>query len=173
MVCVRLAASLAMGASPGNSSGAENLSERVSPRQRECLRLVYRRRTSKEIALELGLGIGTVDTYIGEAVAALRARNRRHAAELLHASEETSDTPRKLELENTGVVQPGLAGTFPVPEARVPTWARTLPFRTKGVPYNDLSPFLRLFWIAQLAIALAAGFGMLAVGLEVLSRFFR
>ena len=61
--------------------------ERLSPRQRECLRLAYQRRTTKEIARELGIRPGTVATYCSEAIAILGADNRRHAAELLHGLE--------------------------------------------------------------------------------------
>src|SRR3546814_16567075 len=57
-----------MKSSSGNSSGAEELFERLSPRQRECLRRIYLRSTSKEIATALDLGPGTVDTYITEAI---------------------------------------------------------------------------------------------------------
>jgi hypothetical protein len=39
-----------------------------------------------------------------------------------------------------------------------------------GVSANDLDLYLRYFWLVLLAIALAVGFGMLAVGLDVLSR---
>lgn len=159
-----------MKSSSGNSSGAEELFERLSLRQRECLRRVYLRGTSKEIAIALDLGPGTVDTYITEAISTLKARNRRHAAELLHAYEETADAPRKFEFEKAGVVEPGPDETSRSSEAKPLTWLQSLPFRTKGVPFNDLSPFLRFFWIVQLGIALAIGFGMLAVGLEVLSR---
>ena len=159
-----------MESSSGNSSGSGDLFERLSPRQRECLRWVYRRSTSKEIATELDLGVGTVDNYLAEAILTLQARNRRHAAELLHAHEEAAGAPCKFEFEKTGVAETGPDETSRSPEAKPLTWLQSLPFRTKGVPFNDLSPFLRFFWIVQLGIALAIGFGMLAVGLEVLSR---
>ena len=131
------------------------LCERLAPRQRECLRHVYRLKTSKEIALELGLGVGTVDTYISEAVAILRARNRRHAAELFHAFEDAAMTPRKMQLENTGV---GTGQADEPPEKAEPpptSWVRLLPLRTMGVSANDLDPYLRYFWLVFLAIALA------------------
>ncbi|MGN7930547.1 response regulator transcription factor [Sphingopyxis sp. 22461] len=147
------------------------LCERLTPRQRECLRHVYRLRTSKEIALELGLGVGTVDTYISEAVAILRARNRRHAAELFHNFEDDPASPRKMEGEYTGVGRGRPDESPEKAENPARSWARLLPLRTMGVSANDLSPYLRYFWLVLIAIALATGFGMLAVGLEVLSRF--
>ncbi|APX64586.1 hypothetical protein AV944_00540 [Sphingomonas sp. LK11] len=53
---------------------------KLSPRQRECLRMVWHRRTSKEIAAELGISASTVDGYIKEAMEVLGARDRRQAA---------------------------------------------------------------------------------------------
>jgi DNA-binding CsgD family transcriptional regulator len=53
---------------------------KLSPRQRECLRMVWHRHTSKEIAAELGISSSTVDGYIKEAMEILGARDRRHAA---------------------------------------------------------------------------------------------
>src|SRR3546814_4760689 len=75
------------------------------------------------------------------AISTLKARNRRHAAELLHAYEETSGAPRKFEFEKAGVVEPGPDETSRSSEAKPLTWLQSLPFRTKGVPFNDLSPF--------------------------------
>jgi hypothetical protein len=128
-------------------------------------------RTSKEIALKLGLGVGTVDTYISEGVAILRARNRRHAAELFHMYEGDPEYPRKMEGEYTGVGRERLDESPEEAENPSPSWARLLPLRTMGVSANDLSPYLRYLWLVLIAIALATGFGMLAVGIEVLSRF--
>src|SRR3546814_18476089 len=93
-----------MKSSSGNSSGAEALFERLSPRQRECLRRVYLRSTSKEIATALDLGPGTVDTYLTEAILTLKARNRRHAPTLVHDIEETAATPRTVDIEKEGLV---------------------------------------------------------------------
>ena len=156
------------------SDAVERISElcaRLTPRQRECLRHVYRLKTSKEIALDLGLGVGTVDTYISEAVAILHARNRRHAAELFHAVDGDPASPRKMEWENTGVGKEGPGESPERAEPPPPSWARLLPLRTMGVSENDLDLYLRYLWLVLLAIALAVGFGMLAVGIEVLSRF--
>ncbi|MDR6144974.1 DNA-binding CsgD family transcriptional regulator [Sphingomonas sp. SORGH_AS870] len=57
---------------------------RLSPRQIECLRLVWSRRaTSKEIAAELGISKSTVDKYIAEAIELTGARDRRQAAAMI------------------------------------------------------------------------------------------
>ncbi|MDE8652256.1 response regulator transcription factor [Novosphingobium album (ex Liu et al. 2023)] len=144
--------------------------ERLSPRQQQCLRLVYERRTSKEIALELGLGTGTVDAYLKEAIAVLGARNRRHAAELLHAHDEKTCSPGKLGAETLGVGTSGDGEAERFQDGRSSNWTSLLPYRPHGANGNDLKPLYRVFWIGQIGIACATGFGMLVVGLEVLSR---
>ena len=147
---------------------------RLSPRQKECLRIVYRRRTSKEIAAELGLSPGTVDTYCAEAVATLDARNRREAAEILHLSESGAgdQTPSKVEPRPSGVTEaPSILP--PIGHGNSPAdWRQLLPFRRKGAAHNDLPILARLGWIPGLAILAAIAFGMLASGLQVISALF-
>lgn len=55
----------------------------LKPQQRNCLRLVGKGLSSKEIAIELGLSPNTVDRYIHTAMATLGAANRRIAAKRL------------------------------------------------------------------------------------------
>lgn len=70
---------------------------RLSPRQLDCLRLVWSRRaTSKEIAAELGISKSTVDKYCAEAVELLDARDRRHAAAIVFGETPIADTPREI-----------------------------------------------------------------------------
>lgn len=47
---------------------------------------MWERRTSKEIAVELGISAATVDGYIKEAMEQLGARNRREAAAIAFGS---------------------------------------------------------------------------------------
>ncbi|MEH3046176.1 helix-turn-helix domain-containing protein [Sphingomonas adhaesiva] len=143
--------------------------QRLTPRQQECLRLTYERKTSKEIASTLGLSVGTVNTYISEAISVLGARNRRHAAELLHASEPPQATPDKVELHSEGV--PATPAATAVEPQGSGDWRRLLPIRAKGATGNDLSVTLRILWIFVLPVLAAIAFGMLAVGTRVLSDF--
>lgn len=53
---------------------------RLTPRQAECLRLLARPMRPKEIALELGLSVRTVEGYIAEAVERLEAGGSLAAA---------------------------------------------------------------------------------------------
>ncbi|MFT4054922.1 MAG: helix-turn-helix transcriptional regulator [Novosphingobium sp.] len=147
--------------------------ERLSPRHRECLRLVYRRYTSKEIAAELGIGVGTVNSYIKEAVAMLGARNRRHAAEMLFGDEDregNAQTPYKIEADSSGVASGAQFAPQFAPSLQPPGLFELLPSISKGIPRNELAPARRVFWILQLGSAVAIGFGMLVVGLDVISR---
>jgi len=147
------------------------LAERLSPRHKACLRLVYMRLTSKEIAAELGIGVGTVDSYIAEATTLLGARNRRRAAELLFSSEDVTP-PASLDPMFTGVSSSDAHSPPPTGSKQANVWLNLLPFRSSGVTRNELKPIQRLFWILQIAFAVAISFGMLATGLEVISRLF-
>lgn len=64
---------------------------RLTPRERECLRLVARHLQSKQIAQQLGISPYTVDKHIGEAMEKLEVRSRREAAILL--TEQGVDGP--------------------------------------------------------------------------------
>lgn len=145
---------------------------RLTPRHKQCLRLTYERRVTKEIAAELDLSVGTVNTYCTEAIALLGARNRREAAEMLHAYEQGDPTPLKIEPHSEGV--PSHSETAAALASEPATdWRSLLPLRRKGSPDNDLGILLRLAWIPLLALVFAIGFGMLAIGLGVLSDIIR
>lgn len=62
--------------------------ERLSVRERDCLRLVYAHHTSKSIALKLGFAKTSVDSYINRACAKLGLNDRKEAARLLHEHEQ-------------------------------------------------------------------------------------
>jgi DNA-binding CsgD family transcriptional regulator len=61
--------------------------ERLTARQRECLRLVGQGYTSKEIGPRIGLSHVTVDNYIRRALELLQVETRADAARLLLAYE--------------------------------------------------------------------------------------
>lgn len=62
---------------------------RLTEKQRDCMRLVVMRKSSKEIARELGIAKPTVDQRIANARQILGARNRDDAANIFarHAAE--------------------------------------------------------------------------------------
>ena len=139
--------------------------ERLSPRMRECLRLVYRRRTTKEIAAALVLSPGTVDGYVAEAVRLLGARNRVEAAERLHAWEAVP--PSDFAPQSTGVVAVPL--DQPVASDSGAGRRTPLPIRQQGATGNDLSILQRLGWILVLAIGIGIGIGGIANALRFAS----
>lgn len=55
----------------------------LTPQERECLRLVARHLSSKEIARELGISKASVDTYLNRARVKLGVASRRAAAQLV------------------------------------------------------------------------------------------
>lgn len=93
----------------------------LSPRQRECLRLVWERRTSKEIAAELGISASTVDGYIKEAIGLLNARDRRDAAAIVFGVGGITP-PDKKGAESSGVAAPDAAPIPPVVSTKRHFW---------------------------------------------------
>ena len=128
--------------------------DKLSPRQRECLRLYWvERLTSKEIGQRLGIAPSTVDGYFAEAVQTMAAKDRREAA--LLAFGET----------------PASSGGQPARVSTLNPWGRWLPLRTGA--HNDLSIPIRLLWILVLTIGCAVGFGALASGVHLVNEVFR
>ena len=168
----------------------------LTRRHRECLRGVKALKGSKEIATELGLGKSTVDSYLAEAVRLLGARNRREAAMALADHEAQADiqsigqvieeqveaNPHKIIPDSAGLV----SEPTPMPLPMAPDGSTvggavqgghvhasprlSLPVRRQGQARNDMTMAERLLWIPTIAVALAIGFGMLATGLDVMTR---
>lgn len=138
--------------------------ESLSPRQLECLRLVWERRISKEIARELGISKTTVDGYIAEAVQALGAKDRREAAAMVFAGY----TPDRVRGDPARVDQPGQASDVDAPAnepvdpgpRQYPTHGLGLPLSTGEQNRNDLSPLATVFWIFAIAFAAMAALAL-------------
>jgi len=123
------------------------MSASLSPRQQDCLRLVWERQaSSKEIAAELGISKPTVDGYIAEAVKALGARDRREAARIAFG-----DTPRAASGGDPARVEPP-AAPLPLPDPSKERWVETRPWRTRDRPNNTLSLGQTLAWIVAIAL---------------------
>lgn len=152
--------------------GSDRIAQ-LTPRERDCLRLVGRALSSKEIAIELGLSPFTVDEYIRSAVAKIGARNRREAARLLDLEERSKSPPEKLGDEPPRLAEPGHppAAMDPAGEERSPRWR--IPFLRQGRRYNDLGWRERLLWIVAGAVAIIVLFSQLASGMQVLESMFR
>lgn len=167
----------------------------LTEKQRECLRLVWRHRESKEIARALGISSHSVDGRIKTAMRTLGAQDRYEAARLLaqaeagaeaarndqplvYGSPDVPPVPRPEPQEDPlnvdeRLAEPMILGEaqavyrlMPAPEAR----GFGLPFPTQARRRNDLGVGARLIWVLAVAIGTAIAFGALAAGLEALSR---
>lgn len=120
--------------------------ERLSDKQRQCLRLVGRGMSSKEIALETGLTPLTVDTYVKAAMARLGVSNRREAARML-AFDEAS--------QGLGSPSSPVAGPPPVQQSADATavggWRHHVALPPLGGRWNELDWAARTFAILRIA----------------------
>jgi DNA-binding CsgD family transcriptional regulator len=139
----------------------------LTPRQLACLRGVADLLKPGEIATRLGMSESTVRGHLDAANRKLGTRRTADAARLLR-EHEAEQGPRDLPGTSSRVDPP----PPPAPVVEPPTGSspRWLPFRPRGARANLLSPLERLLWIFALAMLFAIGFGMLATGLEVLTR---
>jgi DNA-binding CsgD family transcriptional regulator len=126
----------------------------LTPKERECLRLVAQHCSSKEIARELGISKASVDTYCNRARAKLGVTSRRAAAQMVMMLER-----------GEGVEPPVEAVAVAPPPAPAPVVAAVsvLP------PLSSLGPLARLGIIVGGAVVLALAFGMLLSGLQTLN----
>jgi DNA-binding CsgD family transcriptional regulator len=167
--------------------------ERLTDKQRECLRMVYRHMETKEIARALGLSPDGVAQRIKTAMKTLGVDRRRDAARILAEAEGLAPYPRQvyqsrdiasapepamLAPSTEGAWQSGSSGaamreeqaTFlVVSQSRKPP----LPLPKRGARPNDVGWQLRLAWIAGIAIGIALAFGGLVGGVEALTRLIR
>jgi DNA-binding CsgD family transcriptional regulator len=166
--------------------------DRLTEKQRICLRMVFMHRSSKEIARELGIGADAVDQRLKTAMRALGVESRIEAARLL-AEHEGATTYQRPVYQSSDVVpgaitatlrgqpQAGAAGEprgAAVREEQASfealTWqrSRSLPFPLpiEGGERNDLGPWQRVAWIVVIAIGTAIGFGAFLSGLQALSQ---
>ena len=140
----------------------------LAPRERQCLRLVFEFKTSKDIERELGIAKSTVDGYLAEAVRKLGARDRKHAA-VLFAAHEGRGTQVESGADPIRVAAVAGIVAFPQEQGWSDDWRSVLPLRRKDARHNPLSPRQRLLWIVLAAAAMMIGFGMLASGLAALT----
>jgi len=179
---------------PAASNDPESLVARLSPGQIECLLLVDRHHSSKEIAAKLGISSHTVDQRIRGALEKLGVERRGEAARLVAAAISPDDpTYQRLIHQSPYIDLPHPAGDQ---DGTVRTQIRhadragevsppgnlteqspvgfgsplQLPFATRSHPSNEMSVGLRLVWIVLIAMGATFSAGMYLAGLESLSR---
>lgn len=170
---------------------------RLTDKQRECLRLVNLHMSSKMMAPLLGVTPEAVDQRVKTAVRVLAVQNRFEAALLLARHEggttyeqtvyqspdvASEPAPHTMDASTDGERQAcGEASDGPMREDRSPYGAarrpRTrwfpLPLPMRGTKPHDVRLWLRLAWVAAVAIGSAVAFGALVSGVEALVRLVR
>ncbi len=141
-----------------------NRIEELSPRERDCLRLVARAFSSKEIGRALGISHHTVDDHLKHAIAVLGVASRFEAARLL--TEAEGAPPQALGTHSPAIAEPAPAGPVMPPERSKAMPLGHLPLRN-GRRGNDLTATQRLLWIAIGAVGFIFALSQLANGLSV------
>lgn len=81
--------------------------ERLTERQKTCLRLVAEGRTSKEISRALGISPATVDNHVRDALALLQVETRAEAARQLIAFDRGEPLTSQLISQADGIAGSG------------------------------------------------------------------
>lgn len=141
----------------------------LTQRERECLKLVARGRSSKEIAIELGISHHTVDLHLRHAMRTLGASTRREAARMLSPEEliEAGKNTQVLSSQPSPLAQERFFDAPSQPDDARRDRIR-IPFLRQGRRSNDLTPIHRLIWIPVLAAMMLVGIANFFNALEAL-----
>jgi DNA-binding CsgD family transcriptional regulator len=158
----------------------------LTPRQRECLRLVAELQDTQQIAHLLGLSPYTVDSYIREAVRLLGAVNRRQAAAMVREYEEANPPqnppPGKIGYDFPAVEEDAEPGPILTPqsygeaESGLAATVRDMPMAYEAISGtqtltwsplpglerrpSSITPLRRLALIGAIVLGLGAGIGI-------------
>lgn len=169
--------------------------DRLTEKQRECLRLVYAHKETKEIARLLGLSPDGVNQRIKTAMNTLGVSRRRDAAQILAEAEGLGTYPPLVHTSwdiaaapDPAMLDPSTEGPRYADESKVGMkeqqdwfnaassvrpWPAQLPLPVRGSRPDDLNWLRRLGWIIVIMLVIALVFGMFLAGLESLSRMGR
>lgn len=139
--------------------------EQLSPRERECLRLVALAYSSKQIGRQLGISHHTVDDHLKHAMSVLDMPSRFEAARLLVDAEGLP--PQALGTHSPSLAEAVPAGPSLAPERSKAVSLVGLPIRN-GRRGNDLTAAQRLLWIAIGAVGFIFALSQLANGLKAI-----
>jgi DNA-binding CsgD family transcriptional regulator len=132
---------------------AYDRSPHLTERERDCLRLVARGYSSKEIAVELGISHHTVDLHLRRAIKTLGVTSRRDAARAFTSVPDGHDLPTQgLNTQSEALAETEQVPAFMPPNRSDRPLTVRLPFLRQGRQYNDLTPLQRLIWIPILAL---------------------
>ena len=123
--------------------------DQLTPKERECLRLVLENRSSKDIGRRLGISHTSVDTHIRRARAKLGLRDRYVAAEAVRAWEGGG-------ADSAAAVLQGA----PRPQRKAVRADGSLPVRALIPPMETLSASQTVFMVLLAATFMALLFGI-------------
>ena len=136
---------------------------RLTERQRECLRLVHANFEAKEIAKALGLSPHTVNEHLRDARRILDASRSMEAARILVAYER----------DNSPVPDPiGVGAALPAPEGELAPQSEPPSTVARRNRYQ-LGFLVRTSLIVAIALGAVALTGALLVGAEAITHVFR
>ena len=178
---------------PGSRDLMAERVARLSSGQLDCLLLVDRHLSSKEIAAELHISPHTVDQRIRQALSILGVERRTQAARVvaqyqepyqrlihqtpyIHGEAQSGHPEAAVSHQIRHADRAGEAGGagFLTEQRPALSWSSLqLPFATRSNPRNEMSVGQRLFWIVAIAIGAAFSAGMYLAGLESLARLLR
>jgi DNA-binding CsgD family transcriptional regulator len=140
----------------------------LSEGQKNCLRLVARGMSSKEIAKETGLTPQTVDTYVKAALARTGAVNRREAARMLVAwelSQQSGSPSSAIAVPDRRADDHGQTGAK--------GWRGPLRLPPVGGSFHDLNWAQKSYQALLVAVVAAAVVVALALAIAGLFQTFR
>lgn len=138
-------------------SGPEAAFDRLTERQKECLRLLALPCAIKEVGARLNISASTVTQHLADARRLLGTPDSKTAARLL--IEHEGPTPP---IKTTSSLQP-IADR---PERRF-----SVPWRTREHPINDLNRRQRIFASLALTIVISTVAGIIIIAIVLLMDF--
>jgi DNA-binding CsgD family transcriptional regulator len=170
--------------------------ERLTDKQRECLRLVYAHMETKEIARTLGISPDGVTQRIKTAMRVLDVNRRRDAAQILAEAEGLAAYPRRVHpsWDIASMAEPAMfvpsieggrqyeASSVGVMREEQAVFETATSLRPRGIQLplpiwggrpSDLNALRRLGWIFAVRLLIALTFGICLTGVEALSRLGR
>lgn len=146
--------------------------ESLSPRERDCLRLVLSTDAHKQIAHQLGISTNTVDGYLKSAIRKLGVSSSVRAAQILAAHEGGAPLPQSWgdhatplpADEQPDLTMPSATAPQPPTPGASSRWLR-LPARRAGRSGNDLTARQRLRESFQAMFISIASIGVLVAAL--------
>lgn len=147
--------------------------DRLSDREKECLRLLLAPMRPKDIAHALNLSVHTVNGHLKQARRKLGATDSLSAARMLRAAEpplKNDGTNIWVSDEAMSLLQQGEADASFGTQVGRHSWRS--PFARDGRPWNDLDLRWRIAWPLLLFFLVALGVSALSSGAASLSTMY-